>query len=81
MEDRDRATEWLSSSVIVAACVATAGLAFVLSTVAFGILSLPIFIVGLIVGGIAKSRWARWPAYSAVLSVVALYIFLILTGR
>jgi hypothetical protein len=81
MEDRDRFTGWLSLSVILAACVVIAGLAFVLSTASFGILSLPILIIGLIVGGIAKSRVSRWPAYSAVLSVVALYIFLWLTGR
>jgi hypothetical protein len=81
MEDRDRSTGWLSLSVTVATCVATACLAFVLSTASFGILSLPILVIGLIVGGIARSRWARWPAFSAVFSVVALYTLLWLTGR
>jgi len=80
-EDRDRCTGWLSLSITVAACVATACLAFVLSTASFGILSLPILVIGLIVGWIARSRWARWPAFSAVLSVVALFTFLWLTGR
>jgi hypothetical protein len=80
-DDRGRSTGWLAASLVVAVCVVTACLAFVLSTASFGILSLPIIVIGLVVGGIAQSRWARWPAFSAVLCVLALYTFLWLTGR
>jgi hypothetical protein len=42
---------------------------------------LPIVVVGLVLGGIARSPWARRPALNDVLSVVGMYPFLWLTGR
>ena len=79
--DPDRSDGWLGSFVVAAICILIACLAFVLSAASFGILSLPIILIGLIVGWFGKSRWVRWPAFSAVGSVLAMYLFLILTGR
>ena len=76
-----RAGGWLSSLGVAAASVLVACLAFVLSAASFGILSLPIIVIGLILGWFGKSRWVRWPAFSAVGSVLAMYLFLMFTGR
>ncbi len=76
-----RPAGWLDSVVVTAACILVASLAIVLSAASFGILSLPIILIGLIVGYFGKSRWVRWPAFSAVGAVVAMYLILILTGR
>jgi hypothetical protein len=80
MEHRDRYSGWLRTSGVVVACAATAVLAFVLSTAGFGILALPILIIGLIVGVIARPSVKRWCADSAALSVVTLCVFLWLNG-
>jgi hypothetical protein len=78
---RHRLPGWLRFGLIAVASLLAAGAAFLLAAASFGILSLPIVIVGLVIGGIARSPWARWPALSAVLSVVGMYLFLWLTGR
>ena len=78
---RHRLPGWLRFGLIAITCVLAAGAAFILAAASFGILSLPILVVGLVIGGVARSPWARWPALSAVLSVVSMYLFLWLTGR
>ena len=78
---RDRLPGWLRFGLIAGACALAAGAAFILAAASFGSLSLPIVVVGLLIGGIARSPWARWPALGAVLSVVGLYLSLWLTGH
>jgi hypothetical protein len=72
---------WLSSFAVAATCILVAGLAFVLSAASFGALSLPIVLVGLILGWFGKSRWVRWPAFSAAAAVLVMYLVSIVTGR
>jgi hypothetical protein len=79
--DTVRSHRLRSSCGVAATCILIACLAFVLSASSFGILSMPIILIGLIVGWFGRSRLVRWPALSAVGAVLAMYLFLILTGR
>jgi hypothetical protein len=78
---RHRLPGWLRFGLTAIASVLAAGAAFIIAAASFGILALPILVVGLVLGAIARSPWARWPALSAVLSIVGTYLFLWLTGR
>jgi hypothetical protein len=71
---------WLRFGLIAVASLLAAGTDFILAAASSGILALPI-VVGLVLGGIARSPWARWTALSAVLSEMGMYLFLRLTGR
>jgi hypothetical protein len=52
---RHRLRGWLRFGLIAITCVLAGGEAFILVAASFGILSLPIVIVGLGIGGIARS--------------------------
>jgi hypothetical protein len=75
-----RSHGWLSSLAVGATCILAACLAFVLSAASFGVLSLPIVLIGLIGGWFGRSRWVRRPAFSAAASVLAMYLILIVTA-
>ena len=62
-------------------CIPVGFLAFGFTAASYGILSLPIVLVGLIGGWLGRSRWVRWPAFTALGSVLAWFLLLFLMSR
>jgi len=69
------------NSILILRCVASAALAFLLTAASFGMLGVPIVIVALIVGIMAKSPNIRWPAFCVAGSLVLVDAIIMLSAR
>jgi hypothetical protein len=62
-------------------CVASAVIALLATAASFGMLGIPIVVVALIVGMVAKSPDVRWPAFSVAGLLLVVDAIIMLSNR
>ena len=76
-----QSTNSRKNAILVLQCVASASLGFLATAASCGMLFLPIVVVALVVGILAKSPNVRWPAFSVAGSLVVVDAIIMLSTR